>query len=236
MYAAVLGAVAGLSVAPVLRALVVRHAVPQETPPCAACPDCGRAVRVLPPTGRCPGCRGRLGPRAGLVEAAAAVAAGVAVAAVPTVLGPAAFWVACLGVVLAFTDVGVRRLPYPLTGTLTAGLVPLLALAALVDGTPGVLVRCLLVALVAGALFELPAWFGLVGGGDSPLAFSLGALLGWFGWGTALTGLFATCLLAGVWGVVRALAALLRRRPVRGIDLAVGPFLLLGTLLALLPS
>ncbi|MGW2248987.1 prepilin peptidase [Kitasatospora sp. NPDC001660] len=197
---------------------------------------CARPTRVLPPTGRCPGCRERLGAGAWTVEAAAAaVAVAVACAAAATAAAAAALaWAAGLGVVLAFVDGRVRRLPYQLTLPLAAGLAVLLAVPAVTEGRPGVLVRCLLVALAAGALFELPVWLGLMGPGDSPLAFALGGLLGWYGWGVAFSGLFFTVLLAGLWAILRAAAALARRRPVRGLDVPVGPFLLLGTLLAVL--
>ncbi|MEV7779283.1 prepilin peptidase [Kitasatospora sp. NPDC088351] len=233
MIPAVVGAVlAGLLVAPALRGLVVRYAVPEGEPWCTACPLCGRTLRGLPPTGRCPGCRERLGPGAWRVElVAVAVAAAVAVAT-DGPQGVALVWAAGLGVVLAFVDARVRRLPYPLTLALAAGVAGLLVAAALTDGRPGVLLRCLLVALAAAALFELPVWFGLMGGGDSPLAFALGALLGWYGWGAAFTALFAAVLSAGLWGLGRAAAALARRRPVRGIELPMGPFLLLGTVVA----
>lgn len=234
MLAAAGAVLAGFLMAPLLRGLVARFAVPEGEPWCLACPVCGRPPRVLPPTGRCPGCRERLGAGAWTVEPAAVA---VAVAVVLAADGPSAAalgWAAALGVVLAFVDGRVRRLPYRLTLPLAAGLAVLLAVAALAEGRPGVLVRCLLVALTAGALFELPVWLGLMGPGDSPLAFALGGLLGWYGWGAALSGLFFTVLLAGGWAILRAAAALARRRSVRGLDVPVGPFLLLGTLLAVL--
>lgn len=96
------------------------------------------------------------------------------------------------------------------------------------------LLRCLLVALAVGALLELAVWIGALGPGDSPLGFALGGLLGWYGWPVAVAGLFAAVVLAGLWAILRAAVALARRRPVRGLDVPVGPFLLLGALLAVL--
>ena len=235
----VVGAVAGLAVSPVLRGAVVRYAVPDGDPLCTACPACGRALRVLwalralPPTGRCPGCGGRLGPWAGLVELAAAAAAGTVLWATALPQVPLLLWTACLGVVLAFVDGLVRRLPDALTVRLGLGAALLLTVAALADGRPAVLLRCLGVALAAWALFELPAWFGLMGLGDGKLALCLGALLGLYGWGTAFGALFLASATAALWGTGRALAALARRRPVRGLELPFGPFMLLGTLLAI---
>ncbi|MEE1784099.1 prepilin peptidase [Streptomyces sp. SP17BM10] len=220
--------------APLLRGLVARFAVSEGEAWCRTCPSCAAPTRLLPPTGRCPRCRQRLGAGAWTVEAAAAAVAVAVVLAADGSPAAALAWAAGLGVVLAFVDGRVRRLPYRLTLPLAAGLAVLLAVAAVAEGRPGVLARCLLVALAAGALFELPVWLGLMGPGDSPLAFALGGLLGWYGWGAAFGGLFFTVLLAGLWAVLRAGAALARRRPVRGLDIPVGPFLLLGTLTAVL--
>ncbi|MFG3223188.1 prepilin peptidase [Kitasatospora sp. NPDC048194] len=224
----------GLLAAPPLRGLIVYFAVPAGEPWRGACPSCGRAVRLLPPTGRCPGCRGRLGAGAGAVEAvAAAVAVAVAYAA-DGPQAPALGWAAAVGVALGFVDGRVRRLPHRLNLALIAGVAVLLTVAALAEGRPGVLLRCLLVALAVGVLLELAVWAGALGPGDSPLGFALGGLLGWYGWAVAFGGLFTAVVLAGLWGTLRAAAALVRRRRVRGLDVAVGPFLLLGALVAVL--
>ncbi|WP_051830447.1 hypothetical protein [Streptomyces novaecaesareae] len=193
----------GLLVAPPLRGLIAYFAVPEGEPWCGACPLCGRAVRLLAPTGRCPGCRGRLGAGAGTVEAvAAAVALAVAYAADgPQVMALA--WAGLLGVVLGFVDGRVRRLPHLLNLALLAGVAVLLGVAALADGRPGVLLRCLLVALAVGALLELAVWARALGPGDSPLGFALGGLLGWYGWSVALGGLFAACLSRGLGDVYK---------------------------------
>ncbi|KJS56005.1 hypothetical protein VM98_09645 [Streptomyces rubellomurinus subsp. indigoferus] len=227
----------GLLAAVPLRGLIARFAVPEGEPWCEACPSCGRPVRLLPPTGRCPGCRERLGAGPWTVEpVTVAVAVAVAYAADGLlVVTPALAWAAALGVVLGFVDARVRRLPYRLTTPLLGGTAGLLVPAALSAQQPGAtLLRCLLAALAVGGVLELAVWLGALGPGDSPLGLALGGLLGWYGWRTVLGGLCAAVLLAGLWGVVRAVAALARRRPVRGLDLAVGPFLLLGALAAVL--
>ncbi|MER7768618.1 prepilin peptidase [Kitasatospora sp. NPDC096140] len=224
----------GLLAAPPLRGLVARFAVPEGEPWCGACPSCAREVRVLPPTGRCPGCRERLGAGAWSVETvAAAVAVAVAYAADGPVTAALA-WAAAFGVALGFVDARVRRLPYRLTLPLLGGVAALLVVAALAEGRPDALLRCLLVALAVGAVLELAVWVRALGPGDSPLGLALGGLLGWYGWSVAFGGLFAAAMLAGLWAVLRAAAALVRRRPVRGLDVPVGPFLLLGALTALL--
>ncbi|WP_344324174.1 prepilin peptidase [Kitasatospora putterlickiae] len=235
MIASALGAVlAGLLVAPALRGLVVRYAVPEDEPWCLACPSCARELRGLPPTGRCPGCRTGLGPGPWRVEAVTAAAAAAALAAAHPADALLLLWLAGPGVVLGFTDARVHRLPYPLTWTLAAGLAVLLTAVQLAEGAPGALPRCLLVALAAAVLFEVPVQLGLVGAGDTVLALGLGALLGRYGWSAAFAGLACSVLLAGLWSVGVLLTALVRRRPVRGREVPLGPFLLLGTLLAVL--
>ncbi|MFJ9840969.1 prepilin peptidase [Kitasatospora sp. NPDC101155] len=224
----------GLLVAPPLRGLIAYFAVPEGEPWCGACPLCGRVVRLLPPTGRCPGCRGRLGAGAGAVEA---VTAAVAVAVAYAADGPQAMalgWAGALGVALGFVDGRVHRLPHRLNLALLAGVAVLLTAAALAEGRPGVLLRCLLVALTVGALLEVAVQIGALGPGDSPLGLSLGGLLGWYGWWVAIGGLVAAVVLAGLWATLRAAALLIRRRPWRGLDVPVGPFLLLGALTAVL--
>ncbi|MFD7988964.1 hypothetical protein ACFV4M_37090 [Kitasatospora indigofera] len=230
-----LGAVAGLAAAPLLRGVVVRYAVPTaEEPLRSACPACGRPVGALPPTGRCRGCSGRLGPGAGQVELAAAGAAALALSAAAPAEGLLLLWAVLCGVPLGFVDGAVRRLPDRVTGCLGAGVAVLLVPAVLAAGHPGVLLRCLLVALAAGALFEVPAWFGLIGLGDARLALGLGALLGFYGWGSAFVALFLASALGALWGTGRAGVELVRRRPVRGLEIPYGPFMLLGTLGAVL--
>ncbi|WP_316526538.1 prepilin peptidase [Kitasatospora brasiliensis] len=232
----VVAVLVGLLAAPVLRGRIARFAVPEGEPWCDACPACGRRVRLLPPTGRCPGCRRRLGAGAWTVEPVA-VAAAVAVAYAADrllVVTLALAWAAALGVVLGFVDARVRRLPYRLTTPLLGGVAALLVNAALAEADPSALLRCLLVALAVGAVLELAVWLGALGPGDSPLGLALGALLGWYGWSVALGGLFAAVVLAGLWATLRAAAALARRRPVRGLTLPAGPFLLLGALTAVL--
>ncbi|MET8543398.1 prepilin peptidase, partial [Kitasatospora sp. NPDC004799] len=215
----------GLLAAPPLRGLIARYAVPEGEPRCEDCPSCGRRVRLLPPTGRCPGCRERLGAGPGSVEVVAAAAAvAVAYAADRLVVVTLALaWAAALGVVLGFVDARVRRLPYRLTVPLLGGVSALLLAAAPTVG-PGVLLRCLLVALTVGGLLELAVWLGALGPGDSPLGLALGGLLGWYGWSVALGGLFAAMVLAGLWGTLRAAAAQARRPPLRRLDHPVGPF------------
>jgi leader peptidase (prepilin peptidase)/N-methyltransferase len=70
---------------------------------------------------------------------------------------------------------------------------------------------------------------GGVGLGDAKAAASAGTMLAWFGWGPLLTGTFAGLVLAAVFGLV----LLLRGAGLR-YQLAFGPFMLAGAVLAVL--
>jgi leader peptidase (prepilin peptidase) / N-methyltransferase len=133
--------------------------------------------------------------------------------------------VALFGLPLGFIDAAVHRLPDVLTGPLALGTAVLLLLTERQS-----LLRCLLAALALGLGFALLALVAPIGLGDAKLAPSLGALLAVTGWGTVLAGLVYAFLLAGLW----AAFLLLTRRAGRQDALALGPFLLLGTLVAVL--
>jgi leader peptidase (prepilin peptidase)/N-methyltransferase len=135
-------------------------------------------------------------------------------------------WIAAIGVVLAFVDVKVHRLPDRLTFAAFGGAVLLLALA-----DPHRLGTALLGSLALGAVYLLlvlanPGGMGL---GDAKLALCLGLALGWYGWIAVIYGAAAGFLLSGLF----AGAMLALRRMSRKDSLAHGPFMLLGALAAL---
>ncbi|MFJ8042844.1 prepilin peptidase [Kitasatospora sp. NPDC096147] len=162
-------------------------------------------------------------PVLGVVTVAAGAAVGSGYGAVAG--WPVLVWLAVLGVPLGLIDASVHRLPDVLTLPLALGTAALLVLTERQG-----LLRCLLAALALGLGFALLALLVPIGLGDAKLAPSLAALLAVSGWSTVLAGLVWTVVLAGVWAV----ALLATRRAGRQDDLAFGPPLLLGTLLAVL--
>ncbi|MFF7632552.1 prepilin peptidase [Kitasatospora sp. NPDC008050] len=228
MIGLILGTLAGAAAAPALRAAATRHAVPAGEPP-RTC-RCARARWWLPPTGRCPGCAERSGPPPLAVEVVA-VGVGLAVGtAASWPVGLLLAWVGLFGVVLAFVDTAVHRLPDALTLPLAAGTAVLLLATGFQHG--GVLLRCLLAALALGLVYWALAALGPMGHGDAKLAPTLGALLAWYGWRWVLDGAFAGFLLAACWGV----ALLLTRRARPKDPLPFGPCMLLGALLTVLAA
>lgn len=235
--AAAVGAAAG----PVLRARIFRHAVPYDQRVRHACPHCRRRLvphgwrgllAVLPPSGRCPGCRCRVGPPPGTVEAVAGVAFAALVTVGGTVLETAAlWWVAAVGVALAFIDLAVHRLPDRLTLTAYAGALVLLGAAAVTGDRPATLGLAVLYGLGMALVYLLlvvvhPAGMGL---GDAKFALALGLALGWFGAEATVLGTAAGFLLAGAY----AAALLALRRAGRKDTIPHGPFMFAGALLAI---
>ena len=82
-------------------------------------------------------------------------------------------------------------------------------------------------ALYFGLCFAYPAGMGF---GDVKLAGVLGLFVGWLGWGEWAVALFLGFLLGAVFGI--ALMAV--RRGGRKTAVPFGPFMLLGTLIAVL--
>jgi leader peptidase (prepilin peptidase)/N-methyltransferase len=146
---------------------------------------------------------------------------------------PAYLYLAVVGVLLAAVDVALHRLPDPLTLPSYAIAAALLGLAApfTADGGSRYLHALFgmagLLALYAVQWFIVPAQIGF---GDVKLSGVLGLYLGWLGLSGWIAGVFAMFLLGGIFAV----ALLVTRRADRKSAIAFGPFMLAGTLLAIL--
>ena len=239
--AALITAAIGLLAGPWLRGLIYAHSVPAGQPPRAACPNCGTPVvwlrwqallAVAPLRGRCRRCATRIWPRAGVVEALAAVVLAVLAGAAPSAWVLAAWgWAALLGITLAFIDIAVFRLPDILTTAATTGVLVLLSIAAATSGHPHPLIRAVVAALVLGLLYLIAvlAPGGGMGRGDAHLAVATGACLGWRSLGAVAEATRDTILLAAGYVLIMLLVRRLRRRS----PIAYGVFILLGALLAM---
>ncbi|HEY8534661.1 MAG TPA: A24 family peptidase [Micromonospora sp.] len=226
-------AAAGVILSPWLRRSIERHAVAVGRPWRHTCHRCGvpRGAR-LPWTGRCPHCHHRIGPPAGVVEVVTAATLGSLVPLAKAPLELAAYaWVATLGVILAFVDLAVRRLPDRLTLSAFAGAALLLTGAALMDDRPAAAGRAVLtgVAVAAGYLLLMLLRPGGLGFGDVKLALATGTVLGWRSPASAVVGTAAGFLLSGL----LAAALLATGRASRTTALPHGPFMLLGTLIGM---
>ncbi|MDT0485306.1 MULTISPECIES: prepilin peptidase [Streptomyces] len=137
-----------------------------------------------------------------------------------------------IAVLLSTVDFAVHRLPdvvaIPLAGTAIVGL----GGAALLPNAGGSWRTALLGSLTLGACYFVlflinPRGFGF---GDVKLAPALGAVLGWYSWGTLLIGTFAGFLLGALYGV----GLILSRRAGRKTAIPFGPFLLAGAFVGIL--
>ncbi|WP_261719186.1 A24 family peptidase [Streptomyces sp. FZ201] len=210
-----------------------RFSAPAGEPWREACPQ-GHPVRGWVGRAHCPTCgTGSYGPGAAPLSLAAALVCAALAAATGTrpELG---VWLllAPVGVLLAYVDFRVHRLPDPLTLPLAAADLALLGVVALVPEHAGEWLTALYGALALGGgyfvLFLInPSGMGF---GDVKLALGLGAALGWYGWSTLMLGTFAGFLLGALYGG----ALVVVRKAGRKTAIPFGPFLISGAFLGLL--
>lgn len=143
-------------------------------------------------------------------------------------------WAACASVVLGAVDLAVHRLPDRVTYPAFVVSAVALAVDAAVLGTWWPLLRAVAAAattfLVAAGASALGR--DALGFGDVKLLGLLGLVLGWFGWGMLLTGVFLGLLT----GAALSLALLVTRRAGWRTAIPFGPPLLVGAVLALVLS
>ena len=140
-------------------------------------------------------------------------------------------WAAGAFVVLGAVDLASHRLPDRVTYPAVAVGAATFLVDAAVLGSWGALVRALATAaaaFVVGAAASTLSPEGL-GFGDVKLLGLLGLVLGWFGWGVLLAGVFLGLLTGGLVSVV----LLITRRAGWRTALPFGPPLLVGAVLAL---
>lgn len=153
-------------------------------------------------------------------------------------VGVALAYCVCLPILAALTaiDLDVHRLPNALTFPLVPAAAVIAAVASVSTGHWFALLRAVLAGMALGAAYLMlllvsrgGAGLGL---GDVKLAVGLGILLGWFSWSAVLSGTLIGFILGGLW----AAGLLVSRRATRHTYIAFGPFMIGGTVIALLAS
>jgi leader peptidase (prepilin peptidase) / N-methyltransferase len=207
--------------------------------PPSHCPKCDTPIRAYDNVplvsfamlgGRCRTCRAPISWRYPVVEALAVLAAALVLRQLgPTWEAARAFVLLLALIAITFTDLEQRIIPDWITlPGIAAGLAFQLypSPAGVLDGVLG--------CLLAGGIFYAIAWlspmvFGKegMGGGDIKLAAMMGAFLGWK---TVLFAIYVAVLVGGACGLVLLLFGLRRL----GQELAFGPFLALGGVVAAL--
>ena len=135
------------------------------------------------------------------------------------------------GMWLSLIDIDTHLLPRRIVYRTIAVAMPLLVLSAFFDNTGsiagmfigGLGMWCILRVLEVVSRGDL-------GGGDVGLGGLLGLYLGWISYEAILVGLFTSFLVGGLFAV----ALLVTRKANRNTHFAFGPFLIVGTLIAVL--
>jgi leader peptidase (prepilin peptidase) / N-methyltransferase len=161
----------------------------------------------------------------------AALLAGAMLLTGPRPATVALAWAAGAALVLGAVDLASHRLPDRVTYPALAVSIAALLADAAVLGSWGALVRALAAAAAAFAVaYGVAAiWPTALGFGDVKLLGLLGLLLGWFGWGVLLAGVFLGLLI----GALVSLALLATHRAGWRTALPFGPPLMAGAVLAL---
>ena len=232
------GALAGLLAGPPIRAVVFAGSTSTGEPPRRDCPHCSAPILpdrwrrpLLAVTGRCPACRARVGPYPLAAELATAITLALVVARASSGWELAALaWLTLIAMPLALIDIAAHRLPNRLTAAAFAGILALLTVAALTGHQPGRLARAAAAAAALAGFYLVLCLIrpGEMGLGDAKLAASIGLVLGWTSWQVLITGTFAGFALAALYGGARIIA----RRATRTTQLPLGPFMLVGALVA----
>ncbi len=226
---------AGAAAGPWLRARIFTHSVAYGRPQRQDCPRCHHqivrsALDRMSTTGRCPTCRRRIGPAAGLVETAGAVTFGMLAWHSPDLSTfAAAVWIAPFGIILSFVDATVHRLPDRLTMPALAGAAAILTATAVFTSAYGRLLSAAVGATLLGGFYLAMALARPhdIGLGDAKLALLIGLLLGSLDVLTAVAGLLATALI----GAIAGLVLLTTRRIHLRQGFAHGPALVSGALI-----
>ena len=203
---------------------------------CAASTDLPRRLALVPwllRAGRCPSCSEAVSSRYALVEVAtAALFAAAALrfgldAALPAYL---VFFASLLAI--SVIDFEHRIIPNRIVYPTIFVCLPLLALAAVVDGDGGRLGRALLGGAAAWALLLLVHLVspGGMGFGDVRLSFVLGLMLGWLSFSHVVVGVFLGFLLGAVVGLGLVVVGGRSRKDA----VPFGPFLAVGAVVAVL--
>jgi len=135
------------------------------------------------------------------------------------------------GMWLSLIDIDTHLLPRRIVYRTIAVAMPLLVLSAFFDDAGsvfGMFIGGLGMWYVLRVLEVLSR--GDLGGGDVGLGGLLGLYLGWLSYEAILVGLFASFLVGGLFAV----ALLVTRKANRNTHFAFGPFLIVGTLIAVL--
>lgn len=206
------------------------------------CRECHRriAIRDVVPIlswcrlrGRCRWCHRAIGIESLVAEALGAVLCALVTVRIDRPLVVVSYWILCTGLMaLVIIDIRSLRLPRRITYWTAALGIPLMAMEAVRIDQP----ERISAAVVGGALALLGMGVlylvsrGSLGDGDVRLSPLLGMYLGWTNTFLLISGFFLAFVLGAMVGVMLMVAGRAGRRSA----LPFGPFLAIGTVIALL--
>jgi len=235
--AAVFGLLIGSFVGVVADRVPRKESIVRPSSHCTACAAPLRTIDNVPVVsylllrGRCHACGAHIPPRDLYVEVTTAVLFAAVAWRLPTFWAVPAYSLLAAGLVaLSAIDLEHKLLPLPVLYVTAAVFSVLLVLASWPSHRLGHLLFALEGAAACFAVF-LVIWFvapKAMGFGDVRLAGLCGGALGWLGLGATAVGMFAGFLFA----CVPAVFLLARGKANRKTALAFGPYLALGTMVA----
>jgi leader peptidase (prepilin peptidase)/N-methyltransferase len=238
----VLSAVVGLLIGSFLNVVIYR--VPRGesvVSPRSRCPGCGTEITArdnvpvlswLVLRGKCRTCGTGISARYPLVELlTGALFVAVTLWVGPTWELPAYLYLAAIGVALSAIDLDTKRLPNAIVLPSYVVALVLFLLPAILEGQWDDYLRAVLAGLALFAFYFLLAFIypAGMGFGDVKLAGVLGIYLGWVSWALVALGTFAAFLLGAVVGI----AVIVGGKGGRKTKVPFGPFMVIGTFLAL---
>lgn len=239
---AIIGGILGLAIGSFLNVVAYRVPIGRSvvSPP-SACPSCSAEITSrdnipvlswLLLRGKCRNCAEPISPRYAVVE----LTTGVLFAITPYLVGPvwaigAYWWFAGVTVTLVLTDLDHKRIPNRILfpGTIVGAV--LLVVAAMLDGDLG---RLLPAALGGLGYFTVMLVIALIarggfGFGDVKLSLLLGMFLGYLDWQFVGLGFFLAFFFGGVVSILLLVTKIKGRKD----KIPFGPYLVLGTYLAI---
>lgn len=229
----------GILAGPWLRGLVFAHSVPGGNrsglaalaEPRSSPSPCGGWSPSRPPTAVVPPAPPASAHPGGVETPAAAILTALALHAPSGWILAAWIWLGLLGIALTLVDTAVHRLPDTLTTATTCGVLAFLIADTMTTGDLIPLIRAITCAVGLGAMCLAAILApGGMGRGDGHLALGVGLVLGWIGISAAW---LATLIGAGLAGTTIAIGRLTRTLQPKD-QVALGPFILAGTLAAVL--
>lgn len=246
----IIAAVFGAIIGSFLNVVILRVPLGRSLLTDSSCPHCGNKLGALENipifswmflAGKCKSCGAKISKQYPLVEAATAIAFGVAALLLitPVIGTTTANWVflaailylIATSIALFVIDIREKLLPDSIVIPSYFVAATLLVATKLLEGEPAGIIWIFVGAIISFGFYLLLALIsGGIGGGDIKLAGVLGIYLGFFGIGHVILGVIGAFILGGFYAV----GLVIFRGAKRKSEVPFGPWMLVSTFLSLL--